>query len=183
MSDSYTRTWKALCMRCNRSLSHKDYTCNNCGKGNVLANVVRYANDEKSISLGCNVCDEPYGYYLKCPCGANINSSRIHDDNPVKMFFKGDSDDCFIATAVFGNATHIVVNELRYMRDNGLMRFDAGRNFIDWYYKNGPKLAKYIKNKPTLKAAAQVMLTPLGGAVRLGRQIFSFRNVPKHNPT
>jgi hypothetical protein len=80
---------------------------------------------------------------------------------------------CFIATAAFENKDHPIVNELRFARDAILIYSKPGRRFVDWYYKNGPKMADFVVDKPSLKMAVRVLLAPLGQAVRLGRQIVS----------
>jgi hypothetical protein len=38
-----------------------------------------------------------------------------------------------------------------------------GRNFVSWYYRNGPVAAQYIKDKPLIKAAVRLTLYPLIG--------------------
>jgi hypothetical protein len=84
---------------------------------------------------------------------------------------KPQTTGCFIATAAFENKDHPMVNELRFARDEILMYSKPGRRFVDWYYKNGPKMADFVVDNPSLKMAVRVLLTPLGQAVRLGRQI------------
>jgi hypothetical protein len=44
-----------------------------------------------------------------------------------------------------------------------LLTNDFGRQFVSWYYRNGPDAANYIKDKPLLKAAVRVALYPLIG--------------------
>lgn len=68
---------------------------------------------------------------------------------------------CFIATAAYGSSMAQEVNVLRSFRDNFLMREDAGRKFISFYYRVSPPIAKTIRNSPSLKLIARVMLTPI----------------------
>jgi len=70
---------------------------------------------------------------------------------------------CFIATAAFGSPLAGQVQILRQFRDLYLMTNDFGRQFVSWYYRNGPEAANYIKDKPLLKAAVRVALYPLIG--------------------
>ncbi|MGG7036381.1 MAG: tetratricopeptide repeat protein [Flavobacterium sp.] len=58
---------------------------------------------------------------------------------------------CFIATATMGNYDHPVVYELRQLRDNWLLNKSWGQNFTEWYYRNSPKVAEYIKDSTFLK--------------------------------
>jgi hypothetical protein len=81
----------------------------------------------------------------------------------------GSSDDifvnskCFIATAVFDSPMAGQVEILRQFRDKYLLTNDFGRKFVAWYYRNGPAAAKYIKDKPLVKATVRVALYPLIG--------------------
>lgn len=65
---------------------------------------------------------------------------------------------CFVATVVFGNEDHYVVQYLRCYRDNILADYMLGRRFIAWYYNNGPKIAKYVTNKHVLKVVIKMCL-------------------------
>ena len=59
---------------------------------------------------------------------------------------------CFVATAVYGGENHFNLIVLRSFRDNFLNEYLLGRNFINFYYKHGPKLAKRISNYSWLKS-------------------------------
>lgn len=69
--------------------------------------------------------------------------------------------DCFIATAAYGSVWHPHLNELRWFRDHILMGFSAGRAFVSWYYRHGPKAAAVIAQQPTLRTITQAALMPL----------------------
>lgn len=58
---------------------------------------------------------------------------------------------CFVATAVYGGENHFNLIVLRSFRDNFLKEFLLGRNFINFYYKYGPKLAKKISKYSLLR--------------------------------
>lgn len=53
---------------------------------------------------------------------------------------------CFVATAVYG-ADSTIVKWLRRYRDEILSRSRVGRQFIRWYYRNGPALADYVSGR------------------------------------
>lgn len=57
---------------------------------------------------------------------------------------------CFIATAVYGDCNHPKVITLRKFRDEHLLTNDYGIKFVEFYYKNSPKFADYIKDKKVL---------------------------------
>lgn len=82
---------------------------------------------------------------------------------PLKPTGGGSGGGCFIATAAFGSPLAGQVEILRQFRDKYLMNSDLGRQFVSWYYRNGPDAANYIKDKPLLKAAVRVALYPVIG--------------------
>jgi len=70
---------------------------------------------------------------------------------------------CFIATAAFGTPMARQVEVLRQFRDRYLLSWEAGRRFVAWYYRNGPVAARYIQDKPMLRAAVRLALYPVIG--------------------
>jgi subtilisin family serine protease len=68
---------------------------------------------------------------------------------------------CFIATAAFGTYQEPEVMVLRHFRDGSLLTNNAGRKFVQVYYKYSPPVADYIRDKPVLKTVVRGMLTPL----------------------
>jgi len=68
---------------------------------------------------------------------------------------KGDgtsfSDICFIATIVYKNSDSWQVKKLCEFRDEYLVDNSAGRKLVDFYYRIGPSMAEFIKNRPLLK--------------------------------
>ncbi len=71
--------------------------------------------------------------------------------------------NCFVATATFGSGFHVFVRTLREFRNQILLPHRWGRDFVRWYYKVGPGWAKWISDKPTVKTAVGVILTPITG--------------------
>jgi len=59
---------------------------------------------------------------------------------------------CFVLTVCFGSENASTVCRFREYRDEHLCKIAVGRVFISWYYRHGPKLANYIKDKPTAKS-------------------------------
>jgi len=72
---------------------------------------------------------------------------------------------CFIATSAFSDVDHPHVEALRQLRDRGLERFATGRWFVDQYYTYSPEMAAWLDERPWLKPAVRLLLTP---AVTLG---------------
>ena len=53
-------------------------------------------------------------------------------------------DECFIATAAYGTSSAEEIDVLRGFRDRVMVRSDAGRDLIGFYYAASPPLAEYI---------------------------------------
>ena len=70
----------------------------------------------------------------------------------------GSGGSCFIATAAFGSPMAREVVALRGFRDKYLLRRDAGKKFVDYYYRFSPKVAEFIKDKPLLKSLIRAFL-------------------------
>lgn len=96
-------------------------------------------NDDRIICPGCKkrivpriITSKGNASHTMCPyCGAVIKTFGY----------------CFIATAVYEDYNHPKVMILRQFRDNYLLTNTSGKKFVDFYYKNSPKFADYIKNK------------------------------------
>ncbi len=69
---------------------------------------------------------------------------------------------CFIATAAMGDYDHPVVCDLRFFRDNWLLKRNWGVNFTNWYYTYGPKAATVIEKSIFLRKLIYIcILKPL----------------------
>lgn len=101
---------------------------------------------------------------------ATLTIAGVSDTFSVTTRYVHESVDdgpCFIATAAFGSPLAGQVQILRQFRDRYLLTYAWGRQFVAWYYQNGPLAAKYIQDKPVLKIAAQLALYPLIGFAAL----------------
>lgn len=97
---------------------------------------------------------------------ATLDIAGVSDTFSVTTRYVHESVDdgpCFIATAAFGSPLAGQVKILRQFRDRYLLTNHRGRQFVAWYYQNGPLAAIYIQDKPLVKAAVQVALYPLIG--------------------
>jgi len=71
------------------------------------------------------------------------------------------TQNCFIATAVYGNPMHPNVVALRNFRDKYLLTNKLGSRFVDWYYRTSPPVAEYLKHTPLQASAVRCALTPI----------------------
>jgi len=58
---------------------------------------------------------------------------------------------CFIATAAAGDANHSAVIQLRHFRDEVLLKFSIGRQFVHSYYQFSPAAARVIEQSAFLR--------------------------------
>jgi cold shock CspA family protein len=68
------------------------------------------------------------------------------------------SNDCFIATAVYGDYDHSQVQVLRRYRDDHLRTQSFGRAFISVYYFCSPPIANWLRKHPTFAKPIRVIL-------------------------
>lgn len=72
-----------------------------------------------------------------------------------------DKTNCFIATAAYGTQFSLDIDTLRDFRDQILMKSNAGRNFVRFYYENSPRYARMILDSPVARASVRAALVPV----------------------
>lgn len=70
------------------------------------------------------------------------------------------NEGCFIATAAFGYYDAREVRALRRFRDEYLLRYNAGRQFVAWYYAHSPRAAAVIREHALLRSVTRIVLWP-----------------------
>ncbi|MEY4581345.1 MAG: hypothetical protein RL701_6048 [Pseudomonadota bacterium] len=75
---------------------------------------------------------------------------------------------CFVATAAYGTPLAQEISVLRRFRDRHLANNVMGRGFVSAYYRVGPKLATFIREREALRSLTRVLLAP---AVALAHQL------------
>ena len=95
----------------------------------------------------------------------------------------GGGGGCFIATAAYGSYLDPHVRTLRNFRDAVLMHSAPGKAFVGFYYRWSPAAARFIAERPLLKGAVRLALTPVvfilehaalsGGLILAGLLTFS----------
>ena len=73
---------------------------------------------------------------------------------------------CFVATATYDDIDHPNVRYLRAFRDHCLTKTPAGRAFIAWYWRTGPRLARLVATSPILKGTSRCALAVLVQLIR-----------------
>jgi hypothetical protein len=75
--------------------------------------------------------------------------------------------NCFVASAAYGTSMQKELGTLRRFRNRVLLAHDWGRTFVTKYYKYGPYAARYIHDKPVLRAVSRAALWPAVGFSKL----------------
>ncbi len=92
---------------------------------------------------------------------AEIFHRQCRNPAAVKLFLEKANvkrPRCFIATAAFESPLCREVQILRFYRDFYLLKSVLGQQFVQFYYFISPPIAKFIENKPLLKAAIRFVL-------------------------
>lgn len=109
-----------------------------------------------------------YGYFVEdlysawdeinTKCQNHLENKKIKEfqnensNKPSSLDIQDKSESsCFIATAALGDNNHPIIIDLRNFRDRRLIKKNWGNTFIKFYYKNGPKAAKFISKKPLVR--------------------------------
>lgn len=89
--------------------------------------------------------------------------SNLQSDfpEPIAPFPNLKNEGCFIATAAYGFYSAPQVQLLRDFRDRYLLSDAPGRAFVAWYYRHGPRAARFIDAHPWLKPPVRLALSPL----------------------
>lgn len=152
------KTWSAECPKCHHiELSHVDgTTCDNCGAPAIMTypSGTTFENEEAKLSWRRLECTNHCGWSahrVQCSkCGTMIQGA----------WFRGKSQ-CFVATAAFDSEDHPIVDKLRVIRDSRLSKSRSGRRFIQFYYLNGPSLARLVNRFPSTKPVIKIILTAI----------------------
>ena len=81
---------------------------------------------------------------------------------------------CFVVTAVYGTPLAQEVNTMRVFRDEFLLRYKAGRLFVNIYYRVSPPVAQFISNRRPLRSLLRtVLLAPTVSMVKMTRNRWS----------
>ena len=77
---------------------------------------------------------------------------------------------CFIATAAYGTPVAEEIDILRRFRDELLLHNYAGKAFVFFYYKVGPPIANFIRERNMLRELLRVFfIAPLVVLIRFLR--------------
>jgi hypothetical protein len=65
---------------------------------------------------------------------------------------------CFVVTATMRGENAFPVVTLREFRDTVLVDYKTGQHFIDWYYKNGPSVARRVETSRVLRLVSLTLV-------------------------
>ena len=109
-----------------------------------------------------------FGEYFKTHTLQDLLSqSRDSIDCPeCAAHLKSKTSGCFIATAATGGASSWQVQTLQEFRDVILSKFEAGRRFIQWYYRKSPPAAANLESIPALRRIVWTLVSVAAVIVR-----------------
>jgi len=82
-------------------------------------------------------------------------------DNGIDDDCDGLVDEaCFVATVAFGSPLAREVVTLKAFRDRVLKHHVLGRAFVEFYYKHGPRAARFLEGRELLKTLVRGILYP-----------------------
>jgi hypothetical protein len=114
-------------------------------KVDQIFKLLKSSNEPKAIELAKKLFDIN-DYFAK---------DLINEIKATSHYFPNvnqkSNNSCFIATAAMGDYNHPIVMDLRSFRDNWILKHRWGMNFISWYYKHSPKVAKVIEKSIILR--------------------------------
>lgn len=83
---------------------------------------------------------------------------ELYEKKKKKDTPEENKDDCFVATVCYGTPLHEDLDVLRGFRNNTLKKNWLGQRFVDWYYENGPAMAKWVARSETRKSLVRNFL-------------------------
>lgn len=137
--------------------------------GNLDKPVVDGLDNNKLYFFRIAVLDEAQNVVLFYPdmtarpeCDTAPSTTCQYSATPSQVLGLLSKDtNCFIATAAYGSALEPRLNTLRHFRNKYLLLNKYGLKFVLNYYKYGPYAARWIADKPTVRALARVGLWPV----------------------
>ncbi len=112
---------------------------------------------------------------------ANAGNVKLHfeyclaDGKHYKNTSSGNSG-CFIATAAYGTPMAQEVITLYNFRDMVLIKSEAGRQFVSFYYWFSPAISRFIKRYSLFKRISRLLLKPI---ILFAKIQLKFREVKK----
>ena len=123
--------------------------------------------------------EQPVAYAIQAVVSSDIEDYPIEnntlvDEQTIVPFLKsscappdldfnigGSAGGCFIATATYGSRLHPNVQILREFRDNILLDTRLGQQFVDFYYRHSPGMARYIAAHDSVRLIVRGLLLPV----------------------
>ena len=103
--------------------------------------------------------------YVRVNVAPSLNRVVQQTEQEIQQTFElqggGGGGGCFIATAATGSHNSWTVKKLSDFRDEYLLSFHLGRQFVNTYYRYSPVLANGILSSPLLQFMVSLLLYPV----------------------
>ena len=132
-------------------------------------------NDNKVLNMSnCTWCNGPDGSKWNAESdGKKYVSKELFCSLKCKTEYDNqygvtwEKSGCFIATAVYGDYNHPIVQDLRVFRNESLYTTSLGRKFVSFYYKYSPNIAAKLEKTKTGKFFARnLIVLPLHSGLK-----------------
>lgn len=139
-----------------------------------LENDIVYHFRTASVDEAGNIYAFMDNAYIKDPAGGNCPNPELtyggnrdtcrYYGTPSKVLGLLSEDlNCFVATAAYGSALDPHIDTFRKFRFKVLLRSELGKKLNYAYYNYGPKLSRFIKDRPWAQMTARAILWPAWG--------------------
>lgn len=95
---------------------------------------------------------------------AQATVQRVGPSAPVPQPKQTSSSNCFVATAVYGDARAAQVLALRRFRDAVILKQPWGNAAVEAYYALSPPVARFLRSHPRWRRLARAVLDPIADA-------------------
>ena len=114
--------------------------------------------------------DTSWSAQLSTPSGG----TSVYCATPSQVDGFLNRSTCFVASVAYGDEWNPKLETLRQFRSDVLLKTKVGRQFVSWYYKNGPKAAEWVMQSEFRQALVRALLFPV---VEIARGILWLRSL------
>jgi len=105
---------------------------------------------------------------------ARVAKIQREEELEIELLGEQGASICFIATAAYGTPSAEEIDVLRNFRDDVLLKSEAGRDYVSFYYAVSPPFADFIARHERLRTLVrELAIDPIVWAVRTASFLWS----------